>query len=258
MTFATARFDRRDISGVNRWGLSLLLVLGLHALAALLLVPRQLPIEPPMAPPAAVMIDLAPLPTPTPPEPQVRQPEPLPPPIPEPPPPEPEPPPQPELALPPPEPVPPPHPAVTLPKPPPKPKPKPRPIEHSPPPIAVPPPAPAPAKAPPPAPASPTAAAVASARANWQAQLMAWLSRHKRYPRPAQEQHQEGTAYLRFSLDRGGRVLAARLERSSGFPLLDEEVLALVQRAQPLPPPPAEVAGDRFELVVPVAFSIQR
>ena len=53
-------------------------------------------------------------------------------------------------------------------------------------------------------------------------------------------------------------MLSARLERSSGFPLLDEEVLALIQRAQPLPPPPAEVAGDRFELLVPVAFSIQR
>ena len=29
-------------------------------------------------------------------------------------------------------------------------------------------------------------------------------------------------------------------------------MLALIQRAQPLPPPPAEVAGDRFELLVPV------
>lgn len=258
MTLAIAGFDRRDNRSVNRWGLSLLLVLGLHVLVALLLLPRQLPIDPPMAPPAAVMIDLAPLPIPPPPEPEVRQPEPPPPPIPEPPPPEPEPPPPPEIALPPPEPVPPPHPAVTLPKPPPKPKrppkPRPRPIERAPPPTAAPPPAPSPQ----PAPAGPTAAAVASARANWQAQLMAWLSRHKRYPRPAQEQRQQGTAYLRFSLDRGGRVLAARLERSSGFPLLDEEVLALVQRAQPLPPPPAEVAGDRFELVVPVAFSIHR
>jgi protein TonB len=263
MTIAAAGFDLHDGSGVRRWGLSLLLVLGLHAIAALLLTPRQRPIEPSMAPPAAVMIDLAPLPPATPPQPQARQPEPLPPPpVPEPPPPEPEPPPQPELALPPPEPVPPPHPAVTLPRPPPKPKhppkPKPRPVEHAPPQMAAPPPLPPPAAAPRSAPAAPSSAAATSARANWQAQLMAWLSRHKRYPRPAQEQRQQGTAYLRFSLDRGGRVLAARLERSSGFPLLDEEVLALVHRAQPLPPPPVEVAGDRFELVVPVAFSIQR
>ena len=87
---------------------------------------------------------------------------------------------------------------------------------------------------------------------------MAWLSRHKRYPRPAQEQRQQGTAYLRFTLDRGGRVLAFHMDRSSGFPLLDEEVVALIQRAQPLPAPPVEVVGDRFELVMPVAFSIRR
>jgi len=34
--------------------------------------------------------------------------------------------------------------------------------------------------------------------------------------------------------------------------------VALIQRAQPLPAPPVEVVGDRFELVMPVAFSIRR
>ena len=97
-----------------------------------------------------------------------------------------------------------------------------------------------------------------AARANWQAQLLGFLSRHKRYPRPAQEQRQQGTASLRFALDRQGRVLSFHLDRSSGFPLLDEEVLALIQRAQPLPSPPPEIPGDRIELVVPFEFSLRR
>jgi len=37
---------------------------------------------------------------------------------------------------------------------------------------------------------------------------------------------------------------------------LDQETLALVARAQPLPKPPPEVASDRIELVVPIAFSL--
>jgi protein TonB len=98
---------------------------------------------------------------------------------------------------------------------------------------------------------------LASARANWQGQLLAWLSRHKRYPREAQEQRQQGMVYLRFVVDRYGRVLSYSLARSSGVAALDEEVVALIQRAQPLPVPPPELPGTHFELVAPVQFSLR-
>jgi protein TonB len=186
-------------------------------------------------------------------------PPPVPPP---PPPPEPEPPPpEPEALLPPPEPIPPPKPVVTLPKPPPKPKPqpKPRPRPIEPPPPALPaPPLPPPPRVTPVQPPGPPPAAIAASRHTWQSQLSRWLEQHKRYPRQAQEQGQQGTPLLAFSVDRQGRVLSFRLARSSGFPLLDEEVLALIQRSQPLPPPPPEVPGARFDIVVPVSFTIRR
>jgi len=41
-------------------------------------------------------------------------------------------------------------------------------------------------------------------------------------------------------MDRAGRVIAAQIDKNSGFPLLDEEVSALIQRAQSLPAPPPE------------------
>ena len=107
-----------------------------------------------------------------------------------------------------------------------------------------------------PAPAPP-AINSGAARASWQAQLVGWLERNKRYPRLAQEQRQEGTVYLRFAIDRQGRVLSSQIERGSGYALLDEEVLALIQRAQPLPAPPAEVLGARIELTVPIQFSLR-
>lgn len=268
MTVAADVFPARDRAAISRWLVCLFVVLALHAGVALLLLSRRVAIEPPAAPPAAVMIDLAPLPAAVPAEPQpVREPEPVtPPPEPEtkaPPEPQPVPMPEPEI-VPPPPPIPVPPQAVTLPAPPPKPIPKPRPkpktVEPRPPVVE---PRPLPAVAPPPLPAAPAVASAPSAnamaaRATWQAQLAAWLSRHKRYPRAAQEQRQQGRAYLRFSLDRNGRVLAFQLDRSSGFPLLDEEVGALIQRAQPLPPPPADVPGERFDLVVPVEFSLDR
>jgi len=74
----------------------------------------------------------------------------------------------------------------------------------------------------------------------------------------AQEQRQQGVVHLRFTIDREGKVLASEINKSSGFELLDEEVLALIQRAQPVPPPPPEVTGNRIEMLVPVSFSLRK
>jgi len=240
-----------------RWGASLLLVLLLHVTAGLYLLSLQVPVNAGGPPPAAVMIDLAPLPAPAsplpvPPEP-VAQPQPQPQVEPAPPPP-----PQPQVEVPKVEQSPAPAPAVVLPiKPPPRPKPKPvqRPAEIEP---ERPPPAAPPAVAAPPAPATtPPTVNPGAARASWQAQLVGWLERYKRYPRLAQEQRQEGVVYLRFTMDRQGRVLSAQIEKGSGYSLLDEEVSALIQRAQPLPAPPPEVPGAQITLSLPVRFSLR-
>jgi protein TonB len=42
---------------------------------------------------------------------------------------------------------------------------------------------------------------------------------------------------------------------SSGSAALDAETLALVQRAQPFPPPPPDLAGS--EMTVPINFNIR-
>jgi len=116
---------------------------------------------------------------------------------------------------------------------------------------------PAPETSAPPSRPSPPAAVAASAR-TWEGLLLAHLERRKRYPAEARAGRQEGVAHVRFTMDRDGRVLSARLERSSGRAALDHEAVALLRRAQPLPRPPPEVAGDPVSLVVPVEFFIGR
>lgn len=78
-----------------------------------------------------------------------------------------------------------------------------------------------------------------------------------RYPVVARQRRQQGTVYVRFMMDRRGNVLSSQVERSSRFPSLDEEGLALLARATPLPAPPADVAGDQIQLVVPIVFSLR-
>lgn len=96
-----------------------------------------------------------------------------------------------------------------------------------------------------------------AARASWQDRLVGWLERYKRYPRLAQEERQEGAVYLRFAMDREGRVLASRIEKGAGHSLLDDEVAALIQRAQPVPAPPREVAGAQITLTLPVQLFLR-
>lgn len=91
----------------------------------------------------------------------------------------------------------------------------------------------------------------------WQSLLYGHLERHKRYPSRARRLRQEGVPLVRFVMDRDGRLVTVRLEHPCGTDSLDEEAVALIQRAQPFPPPPQEIPGDRVELVVPVDFSIR-
>lgn len=92
----------------------------------------------------------------------------------------------------------------------------------------------------------------------WERTLLAHLERNKRYPRAAQRLHQEDMIYVRFAIDRAGKVLEYAIERSRGYPLLDQEVAALIERSSPLPPPPEAVEGERVELVAPVEFFLRK
>lgn len=86
--------------------------------------------------------------------------------------------------------------------------------------------------------------------------LRSWLERHKRYPEQARMLRTQGVATLWFRMARDGTVLAWRIDRGSGSPLLDEAVRTMIESASPLPALPAEVAGGTLELRVPVAFRL--
>ena len=62
-------------------------------------------------------------------------------------------------------------------------------------------------------------------------------------------------ASLAFTIDRKGNVLSSQIATTSGSAVLDAEVLALVKRAAPFPPPPAEVADTDLSFVVPIRFT---
>lgn len=96
----------------------------------------------------------------------------------------------------------------------------------------------------------------ASRNREYIAVLHAWLAKHREYPRAARMRRQEGVVMLYFAIDRDGRLLNYRIERSSGHRLLDEAVEQMIRRAAPLPPVPPDLFDGRFEVVVPIRFTI--
>jgi protein TonB len=87
----------------------------------------------------------------------------------------------------------------------------------------------------------------------WQTALATHVVRFKRYPadvRVRGERH----AKVAFTIDRNGRVLESRVVESSGSPEFDQESLAALSRAQPMPKPPGEVQEADLDVVVRFNF----
>ncbi|MCL2022473.1 MAG: energy transducer TonB [Betaproteobacteria bacterium] len=83
-------------------------------------------------------------------------------------------------------------------------------------------------------------------------QLAAMEQAGNLYPLEAIAQQQEGEVWVRIFFDEAGEVIAARLEESSGYPLLDNAALRAVRSLQSLP------ADDMESVILPVRFRLRK
>ena len=203
------------------------------------------PVAAPEPPPEPVVE-----PTPTPPPPPEPEPEPEPKPVPKPEPvpkPKPKPVPKPKAQEAPPEPEPPEEPI-------PEPAP-PQPVESVPEPVETPKPV---QKTVPPPSAEPSSTPLdAVATAKYEQLLVAWLEKHKKYPRRAKRLRIEGEGLLRILIDRTGQIKDVTLEQRTGNRLLDRAALEMARRADPFPPMPAHDPRQALEFIIPVMFTLR-
>ncbi|WP_060507701.1 energy transducer TonB [Pseudomonas sp. NBRC 111124] len=237
-------------SNVARYGGSLAIVLGVHVVAVLLTLNWSVPqaIE---LPPAAMMVELAPLPEPAPPPPPKAAPQP-PAPVEEPP--------LPKL-------VEAPKPKIAIAKPPkPKPKPQPPKPEKKPEPpkdepakeqVADTP----PSNTPPQKSAAPAPSIASNSQAlpTWQSDLLRHLAKYKRYPEDARRRGLQGINRLRFVVDAEGKVVSYSMAGGSGSAALDRATMEMIRRAGTVPKPPAELlTNGTIEVVAPFVYSLDR
>ncbi len=83
------------------------------------------------------------------------------------------------------------------------------------------------------------------------------MNRHKRYPDRVRWLRQEGTVRASFTIDRNGRLLSRRIVGGSGYPLLDQEVQAMLERADPMTAFPPGMSQSQLTVAVPINFSLR-
>jgi protein TonB len=105
------------------------------------------------------------------------------------------------------------------------------------------------------APAPGTGASAQRIRVTWQKKLMAHLERFKRYPSTGMPRSTR--IEVGFTLDRLGHVVSAEIRQGSGDPAFDQAALAMLRRADPVPPPPPLVADDGLSFTLPVVYRVK-
>ncbi len=109
----------------------------------------------------------------------------------------------------------------------------------------------------PPPPPGPSQADLDAARRGYAERLARAIAQHKKYPRVAQMRGWQGEVLVDLKLNDNGAVLESRIERSSGYEILDKQALEMVSKAAPFPSPPDILKSSVFNIQVPVSFKLE-
>jgi protein TonB len=84
------------------------------------------------------------------------------------------------------------------------------------------------------------------------------FARHQEYPRVAAMRGWEGEVRLRLKVARKGNLLGVVLDHSSGFDVLDQHALAMLEALASLPPLPDALEANEISVVVPVNYKLKK
>jgi len=90
---------------------------------------------------------------------------------------------------------------------------------------------------------------------SWQKAVIKKVQKSFIYPRSALRQELEGRAEVKLTFDKSGAITNFEVLTSSGVDALDKVIPKMVERLDPLPEPPADMA--QTSLTIPFSWRLQ-
>ena len=88
--------------------------------------------------------------------------------------------------------------------------------------------------------------------------LVRYFAKKRSYPPMARKLGQQGTVWVDVEILRSGQITNIELSKSSGFKVLDEAALALVKKADDLPPFPEGITAQKIKIRIPLEYTLRR
>ena len=83
------------------------------------------------------------------------------------------------------------------------------------------------------------------------------ISKFKKYPNIAQRRGYQGEVILELQLDGFGKIKSKNILQTSGYEILDNQALEMVDKAVPFPLPAEALRNSNFSIKIPVPFKLE-
>jgi protein TonB len=93
--------------------------------------------------------------------------------------------------------------------------------------------------------------------AQYRLAVMSAARQFKRYPRVARDQSWQGRVEIRLAIGSSGEISVLSVRSSTGYELLDQHALEMIERAKALVQIPPALRGKEFSMDIPVVFSLR-
>lgn len=101
-----------------------------------------------------------------------------------------------------------------------------------------------------------TGGAVSNIPPGYLSKIVAKIQRYKRYPKESKKLKQEGTSYLKFTINKSGKITQSLIKKSSGYSLLDESTLNILKRVKYFPRFERSIKQQEITLVIPIEYTL--